>query len=78
MLNAQAPTALLELTRYGRIKGCSRNCKCKKISLAYTQACGCSGDDECLNPYTIDVNSEEESDEDEDISSEDEDLEEEQ
>ena len=45
---------------------------CKKISLACTQACVCSGD-ECLNPFNTAVSSKE--DNDEDISSDSEDLE---
>ena len=78
MLNSPAPTTLLELTRCGCLKRCSRNCKCKKIALACIQACEYSGGEEYLNPYTASVDSKEESDDDEDISSEDEDSEEEQ
>ena len=74
LLNSPAPTALLELTRCGCLKGCSKNCKCKKISLACTEACACSGDEDCLNPFTTAVSSDEDSDED--ISSDSEDTEE--
>ena len=47
-----------------------KQCKYKKISLACTQACACSGD-ECLNPFTAAINSEEDSDEDTSSDSED-------
>ena len=73
LLNSQAPTALLEFTRCGCLKGCSKQCKYKKISVACTQAYACSGD-ECLNPFTAAVSSEE--DNGEDISSDSEDAEE--
>ena len=64
LLNPPASFALLELTRYGYLKGYSKRCKCKKISVACTQAGACSGHEECLNPFTATVSSEEDGDED--------------
>ena len=57
LINLPALTALLELTRCGCLKGCSKQCKCKKISLACTHTSACSGD-EYLNPFTAVVSSE--------------------
>ena len=47
----------------GLFKRSKKHCKCKKIPIACTQAYACSVD-ECLNPFTTAVSSDEDSDED--------------
>ena len=58
-----APNTLVELTTCGCQKGCSRNCKCQKEDLPCTEACFCTcgADDDCRNPFSVQLIDENES-----------------
>ena len=65
-----APSTLVEFTTYRCQKGCSRNCKCQKEDLQCTEACFCGADEDCRNPFSVQLSAENESDSDSDSDSE--------
>jgi len=54
MSKSPAPKALVELVTCGCEKShCSKNCSCTKQKMACTDACACSGGDDCHNVYKV-------------------------
>lgn len=66
MTQPAAPDFLIELVRCGCKAGCTKNCRCKKESLACTASCLCAGDETCQNPYKYGDDSSDDSDNDDD------------
>ena len=60
------PNTLVEFTTCGCQKGCSRNRKCQieKEDLPCTEACFCGADEDCRNPFSVQLIVENESDSD--------------
>ena len=54
MTQSPAPEAVLELISCGCKKAkCQCNCSCSRQSMACTEACVCTGGEDCLNPHKV-------------------------